>query len=482
MTIVLRPGQVGLADWRALYRGAPLALDPVSRADVEAGAAALQAVRAKENAPARPQGGDGGPTVVELLHKNGSDLPAAIVRLFVALKLASLAQGMSGVRWTLVQSLVDCLAKDLLPAVPAANATDRLALSHLFGILTGTGEILADTRSPAAKAFKRAGLAPLKLDAEERHALLSGTQLSTALALAGLFEAERVLQSGLVAAALTIAAAGRADALVHPRVYKLRRQPGQIEVAAALRILLQDGSAAGEAGVAASGSTRIFPQMGACLDLLRQAGATLESAANSVSEDRLVIWQTGEVVAGLEDASPVAFAADLIALALHAVGSFSERRMAVLPPGAAQPENGDAAAAGTPLAMAASFNAENAARLRPAEAADGGSEAAAGVRRLLPMAGTASLVVAIELLAATRGGERAAPVRAGALERVVNLVRERMPQSGEANLVPAADLAAAAELVRSGALVEAAGFELPSVLRPRIEPRRRRLGARADRP
>ena len=73
--------------------------------------------------------------------------------------------------------------------------SDRLALAHLFALVTGTGEILGDTRrSGTSKALKSAGLKPLKLSANEKQVLLSGTELSTAFALAGLFEAERVFQ------------------------------------------------------------------------------------------------------------------------------------------------------------------------------------------------------------------------------------------------------------------------------------------------
>lgn len=481
--ILLRPGQASLADWRAIYRGARIALDPVCRADVEAGSAALAAIVAAQDS-ASAETAAGGPAMVELLHKNGDYLPAAIVRLFVALKLASLAQGMSGVRWTLVERLAECLARDLLPAIPGANGNDRLALSHLFGALTGTGEVLSDTAGPAARTLRGAGLSPLKLNHEERSALLSGTQFSTALALAGLFEAERVLQSALVAAALSNAATAGPDPLAHPRVYKLRRHPGQIEVAAALRALLAGGGP-GEAHAETAAPARSLPEMGACLDLLRQAGTTLERAANAVSEERLILWQTGEIVSGVEDAAPVSFAADLIAMALREIGNLAERRIAVLPAGADAAGDGLVAGAAAQLSMAASFNADNGGRPPPA---DGEGEpdaapppsAAGRARKLLSMAGSASLVIAIEFLAALRAGRPGEHTAAG-LDKVRALLRDRVAQSGEIG-VPAADLAAVAELVRSGALASAAGVELPSVAMPRLQPPPRRLGGNSARP
>jgi histidine ammonia-lyase len=162
--VLLRPGQTSLLDWRAVYRGAPVALDPVSRADVEAGAAVLETMAAREDQPQPVENGKTGPAVVELLHKDGHQLPAAIVRLFVALKTASLAQGMSGVRWELIQRLCDCLARDLLPPVPASNPSDRLALSHLFGTLS------------RHRGSRFGNPAPLRQGAQERRAAADQTQ------------------------------------------------------------------------------------------------------------------------------------------------------------------------------------------------------------------------------------------------------------------------------------------------------------------
>ena len=45
--LVLRPGRASLDDWRAIYRGTAATLDPISRADVEAGAAAAAAIFAE---------------------------------------------------------------------------------------------------------------------------------------------------------------------------------------------------------------------------------------------------------------------------------------------------------------------------------------------------------------------------------------------------------------------------------------------------
>lgn len=469
--VMLRPGRATLADWRAIYRGAQLKLDPISRADVEAGAAGLGAILAREE-PRGSTGSDDGPTVADLMNRSGEYLPASLVRLVVALKLASLAQGMSGARWELVRALEICLARDMLPAMPSQTDSDRIALAHIFGLLTGAGEAESGgVRRPASKVLKEAGYRPMALSPTERSALLSGTQLATAYALAGLFEAERVFQSGLVASAISAEASGGAPMPIHPRIHILHRHPGEIEVAAALRMLSGTAHGAGAQGgtrPAAPLVRRAQPRMGACLDLLRQAGETLQREANAVTEQRLVIWQSEEIVDSASDSTSVALAGDLIAIALREIGALSEQRIVLSNGRVDRADAGEDATATAPSSMAAAFVAENRERAcsagMPAISGDALSANGNGIRRLLPMAGTAALVVAIEILAAKVGDAEAADESIGVLDKVLRLIRETVPPSGGHGQVTAAGLASAADLVRSGAIAAAPDILLPSVL------------------
>ena len=160
------------------------------------------------------------------------------------------------------------------------------------------------------------------LGPKEGLALLNGTQISTALALAGLFRAERVLQAALVTGALmSVDAAKGSDAPFDPRIQALRGHRGQSEVGRGPA--RPDGRQRHPGLAPGRRSTRVQdpyclrcqPQvMGACLDLLRQAAATLAIEANGVSDNPLVFPDTGEVLSGGNfHAEPVAFAADIIA-------------------------------------------------------------------------------------------------------------------------------------------------------------------------
>jgi histidine ammonia-lyase len=505
--VLIRPGGMALADWRAVYFGAPVALDESCRPTVEAGAATIRDILARHEPVYGVNTGFGKLTSVRIgdddlarLQRNlvlshasgvGEPLPQAVVRLMMALKVANLGQGASGVRWPTLAHLLACLERGLTPVVPAQGSVgasgDLAPLAHMSAALIGEGEFFCDgARLPAKEALARAGLTPIALAPKEGLALLNGTQTSAALALAGLFEAERVFQGALVTGALSTDAARGSDGPFDERIQRLRRHRGQIEAAAALRGLMR-GSAirashlVGDERVQDPYCLRCQPQvMGACLDLLRQAAATLETEANGVSDNPLVFAAAGEVISGGNfHAEPVAFAADMIALALCEIGSLAERRVAMLVdpalsglPAFLTPRPGLNSGFMIPQVTAAALVAENKQRAYPASVdsiptsanqEDHVSMAAHGARRLLAMAANAANVIAIELLAAAQGCDFHAPLRSSEpLERVRVLLRERVPHLEDDRLM-APDIAAAAAMVTGGALGETAGINLPGV-------------------
>ena len=421
----------------------------------------------------------------------GAPLPGAVVRLIMALKLASLSQGASGVKMETVALLGDCLARGLVPLIPGQGSVgasgDLAPLAHLAAALIGEGHFLVDGAAVAAAPVLRdAGLAPLTLGPKEGLALLNGTQVSTALALAGLFEAETVFQAALATGALATDAALGSDTPFEDRIQQLRRHRGQIDVAAALRALLS-GSAIreshreGDERVQDPYCLRCQPQvMGAVLDVLRQAAATLETEANGVSDNPLVFADTGDVVSGGNfHAEPVAFAADMIAMALCEIGSITERRLAMLMdpalsglPAFLTPRPGLNSGFMIPQVTAAALVSENKQQAFPASVdsiptsanqEDHVSMACHGARRLLGMAGNVAEIVGIELLAAAQGCDFRAGLRSSApLERVRALLRAEVPTLEDDRFF-APDMQAASALVRSGAVAAAAGVTLPGL-------------------
>ncbi len=169
--VVLRPGDVSLAEWRAIYRGADVRLDKASGAAIEQSAAAVERILAKGEpvygintgfgklASVRIEAAD-----LETLQRNivlshaagvGAPSPVAVIRLMLALKLASLAQGASGVRPATTALLEAMLAKGLTPVVPAQGSVgasgDQAPLAHKAATLIGVGEIFVAGILPPAQ-------------------------------------------------------------------------------------------------------------------------------------------------------------------------------------------------------------------------------------------------------------------------------------------------------------------------------------------
>ena len=257
--IRLQPGKVSLAEWAALWAGAPAALDPAAAPKIAASAAAVERIIARGEPVYGINTGFGKLASVRIadadlavLQRNivlshaagtGAPSPAGVVRLMMGLKLASLAQGASGVRPATVALLEAMLLRDLVPVVPCQGSVgasgDLAPLAHMTATMLGVGEIqFAGAVLPAAEALAKAGLAPVELGPKEGLALLNGTQFSTANALAGLFMAERLYRTALVTGALSTEAAKGSDTPFDPRIHALRGHKGQIDTAAALRALM----------------------------------------------------------------------------------------------------------------------------------------------------------------------------------------------------------------------------------------------------
>ncbi|WP_405041492.1 histidine ammonia-lyase [Phenylobacterium sp.] len=499
--VVMRPGAVGLSEWRAIYRGAGASLDPASAPGIAASAAAVERILARGEpiygintgfgklASVRIEAGD-----LATLQRNivlshaagvGEPSPTPVIRLMLALKLASLAQGASGVKPATIDLLEAMLAKGLTPVVPSQGSVgasgDLAPLAHMAATMIGVGEMfLEGARLPAAQALKQAGLAPLTLGPKEGLALLNGTQFSTANALAALFDAELLFRSALVTGALSTEAAKGSDTPFDPRIHTLRRHAGQIETADALRALMA-GSAIrashldGDERVQDPYCLRCQPQvMGAALDVMRQAATTLATEANGVTDNPLIFAETDEALSGGNfHAEPVAFAADMIALIVCEIGSLAERRIAMLVdpalsglPAFLTPKPGLNSGFMIPQVTAAALVSENKQKAYPASVdsiptsanqEDHVSMAAHGARRLLAMVDNATAVIGIELLAAAQGCDFHAPLTSSpALEAARARLRAEVPHlTDDRHFHP--DLEAAIALVRSGAVIAAAG-------------------------
>ncbi|HEX4532821.1 MAG TPA: histidine ammonia-lyase, partial [Rhizomicrobium sp.] len=385
----------------------------------------------------------------------GTPLPDATVRLVLALKIASLSRGYSGVRRVVVERLLALLNKGVLPEIPEKGSVgasgDLAPLAHMSAVLIGDGFARFNgERLPARAALAKAGIEPIELEAKEGLALLNGTQVSTALALTGLFAAEANLEAAFVAGALTTDAVLGSDTPFDARIHDVRGQKGQIQAAAVLRALIKDSAIRKSHlncdRVQDPYSIRCQPQvLGPCIDTLRHVAGIFAVEANAATDNPLV-FENGDVLSGGNfHAEPVAIAADALAIAISEIGALSERRIAMLI---------DSSLSGLPPFLtsdagtnsgfmiahvaAAALASENKSLAHPASVdslptsanqEDFVSMATFAARRLGDMNVNTANILAVELLAAAEGIEFHRPLESSrALEEVHARIRRASPR------------------------------------------------------
>ena len=506
--LTLTPGAVTLAQLETLWRtGAPACLTPDARPAIRraadqveraaAGAGAVYGVNTGfgKLASIRIAGGDTADLQRNLILSHccgvGEPTPEPVVRLMMALKLISLGRGASGVREALVGLIEAMLARGVIPVVPAQGSVgasgDLAPLAHMAAVMIGEGEAVVNgQRKPGAQALAEAGLTPVVLGPKEGLALINGTQFSTAYGLAGLFDAKAAAEASLVTCALSMDAAMASTAPLIEEIHTLRGHPGQIEAAARMRALLEgseirDSHAEDDPRVQDPYCMRCQPQVvGAAIDLLDQAGQTLQREANAATDNPLVLADRGMIVSGGNfHAEPVAFAADMIALAVAEIGAIAQRRIALLvdptlsfdlPPFLAADPGLNSGLMIAEVTSAALMS-ENKHLANPcstdstptsANQEDHVSMAAHGARRLMRMVENLTQILGIELMCAAEGVRFRAPlVTSAPLQRVLAAVSaEIAPLTRDRYLAP--DMEAAARLIRSGVLTRIAFDQEPT--------------------
>ena len=506
MTLTLTPAAATLAQLHQIWQGSgPVALAPSARAGIDASAAVI-ASAAKGDAPVYGVNTGFGklasvriaPSDTETLQRNlilshccgvGEALEPTTTRLMMALKLLSLGRGASGVRWDICALIEAMIARGVIPVIPVQGSVgasgDLAPLAHMAAVMIGEGEAFyGAARMGGSAALAEAGLTPVVLGPKEGLALINGTQFSTAAALTGLFGAWDAAKAAIVTSAMSTDAIMGSTAPLNPAIHTLRGHAGQIDVARAMAALL-DGSAIRESH--REGDTRVQdpycircqPQVtGAAVDLLRFAARTLEIEANAVTDNPLVIAQTGEILSGGNfHAEPVAFAADQIAIAIAEIGAISQRRIALmvdptlsfdLPP-FLTPAPGLNSGLMIAEVTSAALMSENKHLANPcstdstptsANQEDHVSMAAHGARRLKRMVANLDMILGIEAICAGQGIDQRAPLQtAPPLRAALAALRQKVATLGQDRYL-APDLQAAADMVASGALVRAAGVEL----------------------
>jgi histidine ammonia-lyase len=378
------------------------------------------------------------------------------VRAIMLLRANVLAKGFSGVRLQVIQTLVEMINKDVHPMIPEKGSVgasgDLAPLAFMALPLIGKGWVFYRGRlMKGKKAFKKAGISPLKLSSKEGLALINGTCVMSAIGVLSLLKAERLAELADMAGALSLEAALCTPTAFDPSVQKVRKHKGQRKVAENL-INLTRQSQIREFHKACPKvqdpySFRCMPQVhGAVRDTLTHVRSVLEIEINSATDNPLIFPEENKVIsAGNFHGEPVALALDFMSIAISELASISERRIA----GLINPAISDLPAflikepglnSGFMMAqtVAASLVSENKCLTHPAsvdsiptslDQEDHVSMGTIAARKAREIIGNTEDVLAIEFLAAAQGVDFRSPLKPGiGTGKIYNRIRKRIPR------------------------------------------------------
>jgi histidine ammonia-lyase len=267
----------------------------------------------------------------------GEPFPADVVRAAMLLRANSLAKGYSGIRLETVQLLLAMLNHGVVPVIPCQGSVgasgDLAPLSHMVLVMLGEGEAFVQgERRSGREALAAAGLSPIVLSGKEGLALINGTQMMTAVGCMAWQDAMNLMKAADIAAAMSLEALKGTRAAFDLRISAVREHPGQRAASENLLALTADSAIIAShihcSKVQDAYSLRCVPQVhGASKDALRHAARTLTIEINSVTDNPLIMPDTGEAISGGNfHGQPVALVMDYLKLAIAELGNISERR------------------------------------------------------------------------------------------------------------------------------------------------------------
>ena len=384
----------------------------------------------------------------------GELLDDDVVALVMLLKINSLSRGYSGVRLEIIELLIALFNLGIYPCIPSKGSVgasgDLAPLAHMSCALIGESEVRYKGQIlPAAQVLSEIGLKPVILGPKEGLALLNGTNVSTALALKGLFWAENNFSAALISGAMSVDAAMGSSAPFDSRIQQVRGHQGQIDVAKIYRDLFQgseiEKSHANCDRVQDPYSLRCQPQvMGACLDQMRYSASIILTEANAVTDNPLVFSDSDEILSGGNfHAEPIALCSDTLATSMCEVGNIAERRVALLLdsnlsnlPAFLVENSGVNSGFMIAQVTAAALASENKSLAHPASVdsiptsanqEDHVSMATFAARRLSDIADNVTGVIAVECLTAAQGIDLRKPLRTSdVLVEVLKVIRNKV--------------------------------------------------------
>ncbi len=408
----------------------------------------------------------------------GQPFSEEVTRAIMLLRANTLANGHSGVNPRVVDTLVDMLNKGVHPVIPekgSLGASGDLAnLAHVALVMIGLGEaVYQNERTDGKTAMEKAGIPVISLAGKDGLGLINGTQIMTALGSIHIHEAENLMKTANIAAALTLEALQGLTNAMDPRIQNVRPHAGQIICAKELLQLLEGSTNVNKSGRVQDAYTlRCVPQVhGASMDAINYTKNVLSIEMNSVTDNPIVFPEEGDIISGGNfHGQPLALALDFLAIALSELANISERRIERLVnpqlsglPAFLSKQSGINSGYMIPQYTAACLVSENKILAHPASVdsipssanqEDHVSMGAISARKAGTIVENVRNVLAIELMCAVQAIDLQAPGKLGkGTKAAYDTIRKIVPVL-EADRVLYYDINRISELLKTGELLE----------------------------
>jgi histidine ammonia-lyase len=244
--------------------------------------------------------------------------------------------GHSGVRLEIPQTMVEMLNRGVTPIMCQKGSVgacgDLAPMSQMALTLMGEGEVIYQGRRlPALEGLNAAGIPPIVFRERDGLATINGSNVITGMGCLEVFDAETCLKTQEIALAMTLEALNANLMAYDHRIHFVRGYPGAQTCAANVRKLAEGSELLRRPGkkLQDAYSLRSSPQViGSARDAFKWARHMLEIELNHAADNPVFFPEEEQVLTGANfQGTPMAFALELVGMALTTVMALSERRL-----------------------------------------------------------------------------------------------------------------------------------------------------------
>jgi len=265
----------------------------------------------------------------------GKPLPIDIVRAAILSRINCHCHGHSGLRPVVVETLKEMLNKGVTPVMCEKGSVgacgDLSPMAQMALVLMGEGEAYYQgERLPAKEAMERAGIPIIVYEARDGLATINGSNVICGMGALEIYDAARWIKTSEIAAAMTLEVLNANMKAYDERLHRIRGYPGAMEASENIRRITEGSELLARKGkkVQDAYSLRSTPQViGSARDALKWARYMIEVELNGAADNPTFFPDEDLVLTGANfQGTPLAFALELLGIAVTTVSVLSERR------------------------------------------------------------------------------------------------------------------------------------------------------------